>query len=144
LAALSFVVLKYSYSQQNFVSGYVISRLGITVSAVLSLLIPSFREKVFASFKKGKRKEHLKNFFGSVMAKTVAGTGTVLVHYAIFLGSVVVVNAMVSIQYLLTFILSVILSFYWKNIFVEKFTPLNVLLKFIGVVLVVLGTVLVS
>ncbi|MFH0930254.1 MAG: hypothetical protein V1814_03320 [Candidatus Moraniibacteriota bacterium] len=144
LAALSFVVLKYSYNHQNFVSGYVISRMGITVAAVLSLLLPSFREKVFASFKKGKRKEHLKNFFGSVAAKTVAGTGTVLIHYAIFLGSVVVVNAMVSIQYLLTFLLSVILSFYWKKIFIEKFTLINVVLKCVGVILVVLGTVLVS
>ena len=144
LAALSYVVLKYAYNQQNFVSGYVISRLGITAAAALSLLLPSFREKVFASFKKGKRKENIKNFFGSVAAKTVAGTGTVLIHYAIFLGSVMVVNAMVATQYLLTFLLSIILSFYWKKIFIEKFTPLNVLLKVVGVVLVVLGTVLVS
>lgn len=144
LAALSFVVLKYAYNQQNFVSGYVISRMGITAAAALSLLFPSFREKVFASFKKGKRKENIKNFFGSVAAKTVAGTGTVLIHYAIFLGSVMVVNALVAMQYLLTFLLSIILSFYWKKIFIEKFTPLNVLLKVVGVVLVVLGTVLVS
>jgi drug/metabolite transporter (DMT)-like permease len=144
LSALSYVVLKYAYNQQNFVSGYVVSRLGITSAAALSLLLPSFREKVFASFKKGKRKEHLKNFFGSVAAKTVAGTGTILIHYAIFLGSVVVVNALVSVQYLLTFILSVILSFYWKKIFIEKFTLINIVLKAIGVVLVVLGTVLVS
>jgi drug/metabolite transporter (DMT)-like permease len=144
LAALSYVVLKYAYNQQNFVSGYVISRLGITAAAALSLLLPSFREKVFASLKKGKRKENIKNFFGSVAAKTVAGTGTVLIHYAIFLGSVMVVNALVATQYLLTFLLSIILSFYWKKIFIEKFTPLNVILKAVGVILVVLGTVLVS
>jgi drug/metabolite transporter (DMT)-like permease len=144
LAALSYVVLKYAYNQQNFVSGYVVSRLGITVAAILSLLLPSFREKVFASFKKGKKKEQLKNFFGSVAAKTVAGTGTVLIHYAIFLGSVMVVNALVATQYLLTFLLSIILSFYWKKIFIEKFTLLNIALKAIGVIFVVLGTVLVS
>jgi drug/metabolite transporter (DMT)-like permease len=144
LAAFSYVILKYAYSNQNFISGYVISRLGITFSAFLSLLVPSFRKSVFASFKKGKRKEHAANFFASIAAKTVAGTGTVLVHYGIFLGSVVIVNALVSVQYLLTFIISVILSFYWKKIFVEKFTPLNVALKFVGVALVVLGTVLVS
>lgn len=144
LAALSYVLLKYAYNQQNFVSGYVISRLGITAAAVLSLLLPSFREKVFASFKRGKRKEHLKNFFGSVAAKAVAGTGTVLIHYAIFLGSVVVVNALVATQYLLTFLLSIILSIYWKKIFIEKFTLINIALKIVGVALVVAGTVLVS
>ena len=144
LAALSYVLLKYAYNQQNFVSGYVISRLGITAAAALSLLLPSFREKVFASFKKGKRKENIKNFFGSVAAKTVAGTGTVLIHYAIFLGSVMVVNAMVATQYLLTFLLSIILSFYWKKIFIEKFTLINIALKIVGVALVVAGTVLVS
>ena len=144
LAALSYVVLKYAYNQQNFISGYVISRMGITLFALLSLLVPSFRKKIFASLKKGKRKEHIKNFFGSVAAKTVAGTGTVLIHYAIFLGSVAAVNALVSVQYLLTFVLSVILSFYWKKIFIEKFTSLNIILKVIGVTLVVIGTVLVS
>jgi drug/metabolite transporter (DMT)-like permease len=144
LAGISLVVLKYAYSEQNFVSGYIISRMGITASAIFSLLIPSFRKKIFSNFKKGRKKENLKNFLGSVGAKTLAGIGTVLIHYGIFLGSVVVVSALVSVQYLLTFIFSVILSFYWKKIFVEKFTPLNVALKFIGVALVVLGTVLAS
>lgn len=144
LAALSYVVLKYAYSQQNFLSGYVASRMGISLFAILSLLVPDFRKKVFSAFKKGKKSDHVNNFFGSVAAKAVAGAGTVLVHYAIFLGSVVIVNALVSVQYLLTFIFSVILSFRWQKIFVEKFTPLNVALKFVGVALVVLGTVLVS
>ena len=144
LAAISLIVLKYAYSEQNFVSGYIISRMGITASAILSLAVPSFRKKIFSNFKKGKKKEHAKNFFGSVVAKTFAGIGTVLIHYGIFLGSVVVVNALVSVQYLLTFLFSIILSFYWKKILIEKFTLLNVVLKAVGVILVVLGTVLVS
>lgn len=144
LAAFSYVILKFAYNHQNFVSGYVISRMGITLFAFLSLLIPSFRKNIFSNLRKGKKAEHVKNFFASVAAKTVSGTGTVLIHYAIFLGSVVIVNALVSVQYLLTFLLSVILSFYWRKIFIEKFTPLNIILKVIGVVLVVLGTVLVS
>lgn len=144
LAALSLVVLKYSYNHQNFVSGYVISRIGITVAALLSLLIPSFRKKIFASLKRGKRKEHIKNFFGSVAAKSVAGTGTVLIHYSIFLGSLMVVNALVATQYLLTFLFTIVLGLYWKKIFVEKYTPLNILIKTLGVGLVVLGTILVS
>ncbi len=143
-AALSYVILKFAYSQQNFVSGYVISRMGISTFALLSLLMPSFRKKIFSSLKVGKRKEHIKDFFGSVAAKTVAGTGTVLVHYAIFLGSVVLVNALVSVQYLLIFIFSVSLSFYWEKVFIEKFTLINVVYKFLGVALIVLGTVLVS
>lgn len=144
LAALSFVVLKSAYSQQNFISGYVISRMGIASFAFLSLLVPSFRKNIFAGFKKGKRKDHINNFLGSVVAKTVAGTGTVLIHYAIFLGSVVIVSALVSVQYLLTFLISIVLSFYWRKIFIEKFTPLNIVFKVVGIILVVLGTVLVS
>lgn len=144
LAAFSYVVLKYAYSNQNFVSGYVVSRLGITVSAFFSLLVPSFRKTIWRELKRGKKKEHVKNFFGSAGAKTVAGTGTLLIHYGIFLGSVVIVNALVSVQYLLTFVFSVVLSFYWKKIFVEKFTLLNVAVKFAGVALVVLGAVLVG
>ncbi|HLM83877.1 MAG TPA: hypothetical protein VK254_01535 [Candidatus Bathyarchaeia archaeon] len=144
LAALSYVVLKHAYDQQNFVSGYVISRMGITASAVFSLLIPSFRKKIFGSIRNGKKRDHVKNFFGSIAAKSVAGTGTVLIHYAIFLGSVTAVNALVAIQYLLTFLFSIVLSLYWKKIFIEKFSIPNVIFKAIGVILVVLGTVLVS
>lgn len=144
LAALSYIVLKYAYNQQNFVTGYVVSRMGITAAALFSLLIPSFRKNILGSFKRGKKKEQVQNFLGSVSAKAVAGTGTILLHYSIFLGSVVVVNALVASQYLLTFVLSIALSFYWKKIFIEKFTPLNVVLKMIGVALVVIGTVLVS
>ena len=144
LAAASFVVLKYAYSEQNFVSGYIVSRMGITASALFSLLVPSFRRKIFSTFKREKGEESAKNLLGSIIAKTLAGVGTVLVHYGIFLGSVVIVNALVSVQYLLTFVFSVALSFCWKKIFIEKFTPLNFFLKIIGVVCVVLGTVLVS
>jgi drug/metabolite transporter (DMT)-like permease len=72
LAAFSYVVLKYAYNQQNFVSGYVISRMGISVSALLSLALPSFRKKIFSDFRKGKKKDHIKNFFGSIAAKSVA------------------------------------------------------------------------
>jgi hypothetical protein len=144
LAALSLVVLKFAYSEQNFVSGYVVSRMSITASAIFSLALPSFRKKIISSFKEKKKKKQIGNLFGAIMAKTLAGIGTVLIHYGIFLGSVVIINALVAVQYLLTFVFSVILSFYWRKIFVEKFTPLNVFLKFVGVVLVVLGTVLVS
>jgi drug/metabolite transporter (DMT)-like permease len=144
LAAASFIVLKFAYSEQNFVSGYIVSRMGITAAALFSLLVPTFRRKIFSSFKKEKKKENVKNLFGSIAAKTLAGVGTVFIHYAIFLGSVVTVNALVSVQYLLTFIFSVVLGFFWKKIFIEKFTPFNIFLKVLGIICVVLGTILVS
>jgi len=144
LAALSLVILKYAYGEQNFVSGYIISRMGIFATALLSLTIPSFREVIVRNIRQRKKKENLFNLAGTVGAKTLAGIGTLLIHYSIFLGNVTVVNALVSTQYALIFIFSIIFSLYLKKIFVERLTWSNTLIKTVGIVLVAVGTALVT
>lgn len=143
LMALSLVFLKYGYGEQKFVTGYVISRLGIFLSALSSFLIPSFRKAILRSLKKRRRRENMENFGEAMAAKTVAGIGTLFINYSISLGSVAVVSALVSIQYLLTFLFALSLSFYFKRIFVEKFSILNILTKMAGILAVALGTALV-
>lgn len=143
LAAFSLILLKYGYNHQSFVSGYIISRGGMLFAALVSLLIPDFRKAVFENLKKRKRKENVQNLAGTIIAKATAGAGTLLVNWSISLGSVAIVSSLVSIQYLLTFVFALILSFYLKNIFVEKFSVLNILTKAAGILAVALGTILV-
>ncbi|OGI25040.1 MAG: hypothetical protein A3J76_02290 [Candidatus Moranbacteria bacterium RBG_13_45_13] len=143
LAAFSMILLKYGYNHQAFVSGYIISRGGMLFAALTFLLIPDFRKAVFENLKKRKKRENIENLAGTIIAKATAGLGMLLVNYSIALGSVAVVSALVSVQYLLTFIFALFLSFFLKDIFIERFSVLNFLTKMAGILLVTLGTILV-
>jgi len=143
LTAFSMIFLKYGYNHQAFVSGYILSRGGMFFAALAALLIPDFRSSVLENLRKRKRRENIENLAGTIVAKTTAGLGTLFVNYSIALGSVAIVSSFVSVQYLLTFIFALILSFYLKNIFIERFSTLNVLAKMAGILAVALGTLLV-
>jgi drug/metabolite transporter (DMT)-like permease len=143
LVAFSMVLLKYGYNHQTFVSGYVLSRGGILFAALASLLIPEFRKAVLDGVRKRKRRENFENLAGTIIAKTTAGAGTLLVNYSIVLGSVAIISSLVSVQYLLTFIFALLLSLYFKNIFIERFSILNILTKMAGILSVTLGTLLI-
>ena len=143
LAAFSMILLKYGYNHQAFVSGYVISRGGILFAALASLLIPAFRRAVFENIRKRRQRENIENLVGTIIAKATAGAGTLLLNWSISLGSVAIISSLVSFQYLLTFLFALFLSFFLKDIFIERFSVLNFLTKVLGILLVTLGTILV-
>lgn len=109
LAGISLVLLKYIYNETNFISGYVYSRLGIFGMAVLFLGIPFWRKKTFIKNKKNQKK---RSFLIVLPVKILAGIGTILISYSISVGSLTIVNALVSVQYLATFLLTMGLAFF--------------------------------
>ncbi len=143
LAAFSMILLKLGFNNGNFINGYIVSRMGILFGALGALLIPEFRKSIFENIRKRKHRENVENLGGTIMAKAIAGLGTLLINYSIAIGSVAVVSALVSMQYLLTFVFALFLSFFFKDIFIEKFSVLNFLTKIAGILLVALGTMLV-
>jgi drug/metabolite transporter (DMT)-like permease len=143
LAAFSMILLKSGFDNGTFVSGYVVSRMGILFAALAALLIPDFKKSVFGNLKKRKRKENVENLAGTIVAKSTAGLGTLLINYSISLGSVAIVSSLVSVQYLLTFIFALFLSVFLKDIFIERFSLLNILTKAAGILAVALGTMLI-
>jgi drug/metabolite transporter (DMT)-like permease len=143
LASISLIMLKYSYGGQNFIAGYVFNRVGIFSGAILSLALPSFRKDIFNSWKKKSVHQNTLNVIGTIIAKTIAGSGMVMINYGVYLGSVAVVSALVSVQYLFTFLFVFILSHYFRKIFNQHLTWKNILLKIAGIILVILGTVFV-
>jgi hypothetical protein len=143
LAAFSMILLKYGYNHQAFVSGYILSRSGMLFGAFVSLLIPEFRKAVLKGLRGKKKKENIENLAGTILAKGTAGLGTLLVNYSVAIGSVAVISSLISVQYLLTFVFALLLSYYFKDIFIEKFSILNVLTKTAGILAIALGTLLV-
>lgn len=144
LFGISFVLFKYVYNLQNFTSGYIFSRWGIALTSVVAVLaIPSFRRDIVDLFKKNHHEEKVSHLYGVVAAKTLAGLGTVILDYSIKVGVVTIVSALVSVQYLFIFLISLFLARIYKKELGENLSPLNVIAKATGVVLVVIGIVIV-
>lgn len=143
LSSVSLIMLKYSYNGQSFITGYVFNRMGIFSGALLSLAVPAFRREILNNWKKKSVRQNTVNLIGTIIAKTIAGIAMLLINYAIYLGSVSVVCALVSVQYLLTFAFVFGLSFYFRKIFVQHMTWQNIFSKIVGIALITAGTILV-
>lgn len=141
LAGLSLVLLKYVYDETNFISGYVYSRLGIFGMAVILLMIPFWRKKTFV---KNKKKQNKKPFLIILPVKILAGIGTILISYSISIGSLTIVNALVSVQYLSTFLLTAGLAFFLKEFSKEKVSFIDLIFKLTGVFLIVVGVIILN
>ena len=143
LLGFSMIILKVVYMQQNFISGYVYSRLGISGMVLVLLLFPSYRKAVFSLLKRKNKKQHAANFGAVVGVKTLAGVATALREYSISIGSVAIISALSSVQYFFVFVISTILALYFSKIFKENLGRKVLLTKAAGSFLVVLGVVLV-
>jgi len=122
LLALSFVLLKYAFSHQNFVSGLVWSRAGMFLGGVSLFLIPQFREKILNFCREvfHKKKESASTGGLFILNKTLAGVSYLFINYAIYLGPVTLVQAMSSSQYAFVFVLSVFAALKWPSMFEER------------------------
>lgn len=122
LMGMSLLLLKEGYAHTNFQSGIVWSRLGMTLGGVLLLLVPHFREQIFAQFRgfshRGTRAGSTGVLF--VLNKTSAGIAAFLVSYATFLGSVSFVQALSGMQYVFILLMMLPLSFFYPKIFGER------------------------
>ena len=143
LMALALVMMKDIFTQQNFITGYVFSRFGVFLSALSLMLYPKFRRVVKASLKNKSKKDNQKNFGFILGAKIVSGTGKILINYAISLGSVTIINALVSVQYSFVFIFTVLLGFLNRKMIQEKVTTKNIIFKTAGLILVIMGIFLI-
>jgi len=139
LMAVALIMMKDLFDRQNFVTGYIFSRLGVFISAMGMLFFPQVRRVVKKSFSKENKKSSQKNAVLVLGSKIVAGIGSIMVNYSISLGSVALVSALVSVQYLLTFIFTVILSIFFQSLIKEKATWQNISFKLIGTAFIIIG-----
>ena len=82
-----------------------------------------------------------KHAFGIILGDKILGVvGVVLIQYAIALGSVTLVNALVGIQYALMFLLIFLLTKFAPRIFKEEFTKRELAIELIAIFFVVAGS----
>lgn len=141
LMGVSLLFLKEGYAHTNFQSGLVWSRLGMTVAGLSLLLIPLFREQIFAQFRGFSHRSTRATSTGVlfILNKITAGVATFLIAYAISRGSVSFVQALSGMQYVFILLMMLPLSLRYPAIFGEKLFFWDWIQKGVAVIIIALG-----
>ncbi|MBU1291924.1 DMT family transporter [Patescibacteria group bacterium] len=139
LAALffagSYVLTKLIYIEQPFINGFIWIRLGGVLGAIILFAWPSTRKKIFETSDKIK----FKTGRLAVFNKSLSALSFVLLNYAIFLGSVALVNALQGIQYIFLLLFALFLSKKFPEIIKEQISQSAILQKVFAILFVILG-----
>lgn len=136
--ALYFVFAKYIFENQQFVSGFVWTRIGIFAAAILLLVIPQNRRIIFDTTKK------ISTGAGGlfVLNKTMAGTATFAINYAIKTApssATAIVSALEGIKYVFILIITYFLSKKMPSIIEEQTYTSALIQKIFAIVLIFIG-----
>ncbi|MEK7647013.1 MAG: EamA family transporter [Patescibacteria group bacterium] len=142
LAALLFgifyVSVKYVFTHQPFLSGFIWTRLGSFAGALILLVPKSNREVIFNSVRT--LNARVGGFF--IANKILAGIAFLILNYAIYLGSVTLVNALQGVQYFFILAFSIFLSARIPQFFEEKITRSIIMQKISAILLTGIGLAL--
>lgn len=131
-----FVSSKYAFSHQPFVSAFIWGRLGAAAFVLLFLIRAKDRQEISDFFKKSKPN---KNKFLVFLNQGFGSSGFILQNYAVFLGSVALVNALQGIQYAFILVASAILALSAPKLLKETFSWPIIIQKSIAVLIIGLG-----
>ncbi len=134
--SLFYVLMKYIYLHQPFVGGFVWSRLGTFLGAVLILAVPAWREKITEHQHEAKKPKNLLTF---LLVRIMASLAFIVLNISINLGNVAMVNALQGTQYLFLILLILMISSKFPKMLKEEMGRGVVMQKLIGVFLVGLG-----
>lgn len=101
---LSAVLLKWTFNTSDFVNGIFWTRIGFIGSAFFVLLFPWARKDIHNFFRIVPRKSILLFMFN----KVIASIGFVVYYYAVSLGEISLVNALLGLQFVFIFILALV------------------------------------
>ncbi|PIR82026.1 MAG: hypothetical protein COU21_00800 [Candidatus Komeilibacteria bacterium CG10_big_fil_rev_8_21_14_0_10_36_65] len=135
ILAVFFVGTKYLYSHQPFLSSFIWIRLGSFVAVMFLLFNQNNRREISGGLKK--LKGHNKYIFLSNQG--LAAVGFLLQNYAIFLGSVALVNALQGVQYAFLLVFGGLISIFYPKLVKERVSKYIILQKIIAVVLIGCG-----
>lgn len=137
-----FVASKYSYSGQPFASAFIWSRVGAAVFVLLFLIRAHDRRQVLHGFKSqpaSRKGENTKHKLLVLLGQGFGSSGFLLQNYAVFLGSVALVNALQGVQYAFILVLSAGLAVMAPKLLKENFSWPVVSQKLAAVLIIGLG-----
>lgn len=135
LFALSLVLTKFIFTYQPFINGFIWIRLGGILGVCLLFLIPAARRDIFKTSKLIKFK------IGSLFVsnKALSAFAFILLNYAIYLGSVTLVNALQGVQYFFLLIIVLFLSKKFPQIIKERISRKVIFQKTIAILFIAFG-----
>ena len=139
-------LFKYFSETDNFLNVFVWTRFGVVLGALSFLIFPKWRKDIFKSFHGSphKKKENQTTGVLFVFNKILGGVGSILTKMAISLGSVTIVNALVSTEYVFILLMSLLFSLRFPKIFQEKEDLLHISQKIVSIIIISLGVILIS
>lgn len=142
LFAVSYVLLRNTFLQSNFVTGLVTSRMAGGLFVILFLAVPSLRSQIFS---KNLKHAHIKQtvtllFIGQSMGALFG----LLVTFAVSLASPALVNSLFGVQYLVILVAALILSKKHPQLLAESLNKGILVQKIVGAGILSLGVYLLS
>jgi drug/metabolite transporter (DMT)-like permease len=135
--AAFYVLIKYVYSTQPFVGGFVWSRMGSFIGVHLMLLVPAWRKLIFEKhIGESSKPKNLVLFFS---IRGLAAFAFILLNRAVSMGNVAVTNALQGSQYIFLFFMVLFLSSKYPKVLKEELSGEVLFQKIIGAVLVGIG-----
>lgn len=135
LIAISYVLSKMVFQQYSFIGAFIWIRLGSVVGALLLLVKSDNRQLIF-------RKVHKLKFSTAGLIsfnKLLSAGAFILLNYAIYLGSVSLVNALQGVQYVFLLLIAIMLSRKFPQVLKEELNSKIVVRKIIAIILIGLG-----
>jgi len=146
--ALSATMIKSLYIHDNFLNVFAWTRAGAFLGTLSFFLIPTWRRAILGSLFKFKKphKDNQKSGISFVLAKIMGGSGSFLKELAtsLPLASVTIVSALVSVEYVFIFILSILFSAWVPEVMREKKDLKTVLQKILAIIIIAIGIIFVS
>jgi drug/metabolite transporter (DMT)-like permease len=145
LLAAAYVLLKIVYGSQVFLNGFIWTRIGSGIAVGLFFLVPKWRREIISSLKgfRKPKKEHYRAGTLVVLNKIIGGASSILFNFAISLGSVTLVNSLVSSQYVFVLALASGGSLFLPKIYSEKLTFWDWAQKLGAIIIISIGVYLV-
>src|SRR3989344_4520837 len=133
--ALSYFLIKMTYAETNFVTGFVLGRMGGFMAGLSILLIPSSRRIITSTAIEASRQS-----IALVGAnKAIAALAFIAIHYATFLGDATLVQALGGMQYVFLILLTVSMSWKFPHILQESIHFWTTARKIIATALMAFG-----
>ncbi|MFH1667848.1 MAG: GRP family sugar transporter [Candidatus Komeilibacteria bacterium] len=140
LFALSFVISKYLFDQVGFISGFIWTRIGSFIGALILLLWVKNRKAIFQNVgSTGQQTTFL--FIGGQLA---GGLYFILLNWSISIGSVTLINAMQGMQYVFLFFIVLLLSKNHPEWLKENTSKKILLQKIFSIVLIGIGLFIIT
>ncbi|MEK9154655.1 MAG: beta-galactosidase [Patescibacteria group bacterium] len=151
--SLGFVFLKIVFNNTNFISGYILSRLGGFLVATIIYFVVYGRglkfKQIFEAksrFEKGKKFiwEFIWNQLSGLVAlkQFLAFVANIILLYAVSIGNLTLINGLGGIRYAFLIILAAFMARKWPNLMDEKLSFWMILRKSIAVLLIIIGVLI--